>query len=193
MKYLLELGKIDYRGIGRKQNAVTLTVEIKERTGGKSIDLKPLETCKELLVSGSIWNASRTDILAGGQCATEILLNFKDRRVQRLCALWDRWHLNCIRAGCRHQIEEKWAERPIDPSKPTNTYGKFVEDRMTTTWNQLVWVSRKKHPQGLLSEPCPICGYRYGTEWLIEELPDEVVSETKFLCESLSSEPTFSK
>ena len=32
-----------------------------------------------------------------------------------------------------------------------------------------------EHPEGLLVKPCEICGYRYGSEWLKEELPGEVI------------------
>jgi hypothetical protein len=36
----------------------------------------------------------------------------------------------------------------------------------------LGWESYDEHP----SEPCPTCGYKYGTAWLKEELPAEVVA-----------------
>lgn len=32
-----------------------------------------------------------------------------------------------------------------------------------------------EHPKGLLCKPCPVCGYKYGTKWLKEELPQEVI------------------
>ena len=32
-----------------------------------------------------------------------------------------------------------------------------------------------KHP----SEPCPVCGYKFGTSWNHEELPQEVIAEIK--------------
>lgn len=37
------------------------------------------------------------------------------------------------------------------------------------------WVSYKEHPQGLLGAPCPTCGYKYGTSWLFEPVPSEVI------------------
>jgi len=37
------------------------------------------------------------------------------------------------------------------------------------------WVTEAEHPEGVLSKPCPVCGYKYGTNWLREELPKEVV------------------
>lgn len=34
-----------------------------------------------------------------------------------------------------------------------------------------------EHPDGLLCVPCPTCGHRFGTGWLTEEVPDEVLRE----------------
>lgn len=37
------------------------------------------------------------------------------------------------------------------------------------------WLSQEEHPEGQLSKPCPVCGYKYGTAWRKKELPAEVV------------------
>lgn len=36
----------------------------------------------------------------------------------------------------------------------------------------LGWKSYDEHP----SEPCPTCGYKYGTSWLHEDVPAEVIA-----------------
>lgn len=36
-------------------------------------------------------------------------------------------------------------------------------------------LSYEKSAQGILCKPCPICGYRYGTKWLWEAVPQEVL------------------
>lgn len=85
------------------------------------------------------------------------------------------WHLNGMQAGCAHQREAGWNKRPIDPSKPLDAYGYFIPgDHHRATWNMLTWVTRAEHPEGLLSEPCPECGYRYGSAWLHAALPADV-------------------
>jgi hypothetical protein len=43
----------------------------------------------------------------------------------------------------------------------------------------LGWVRAEDHPDGLLGKPCSVCGYKYGTAWLKEELPPEIVAEIK--------------
>lgn len=37
------------------------------------------------------------------------------------------------------------------------------------------WVRVGEHPRGVLCKPCPICGYEYGSKWLKEEIPTEVL------------------
>lgn len=74
------------------------------------------------------------------------------RKLNKFNAVWDRWHLNHMRAYCEHQRE---------------LYGK-----KELKYKQ--WVYETEHPEGILCKPCPICGYRYGTSWMKEELPFEV-------------------
>ena len=39
------------------------------------------------------------------------------------------------------------------------------------------WVYPKDHPKGLLCKACPQCGYKYGTSWLHEEVPVDVIQD----------------
>ncbi len=90
-------------------------------------------------------------------------------------AVWKRWHLNDMKAGCEHQRAAKWDERPIDPSKPLNAWDTHFEGQRQRTHNMLVWITPNEHPDGLLGAPCPVCGYKYGTKWLREEVPQDVI------------------
>lgn len=38
------------------------------------------------------------------------------------------------------------------------------------------WVYPYEHPEGVLTKPCPVCGYKYGTAWLKENVPDAVIN-----------------
>jgi hypothetical protein len=38
------------------------------------------------------------------------------------------------------------------------------------------WTYPHEHPDGLLTKPCATCGYKYGSSWLKEDLPEAVVS-----------------
>lgn len=37
------------------------------------------------------------------------------------------------------------------------------------------WVRFDESPLGILCKPCPVCGYKYGTAWKKEEVPQEVI------------------
>lgn len=51
-------------------------------------------------------------------------------------------------------------------------------------YKTLNWISHDKYEEGLMSKPCPICGYKYGSKWLKKEVPDEVVQFLESLPES---------
>lgn len=37
------------------------------------------------------------------------------------------------------------------------------------------WVRFDEDPKGILCKPCPVCGYKYGTAWQREEVPQDVI------------------
>jgi hypothetical protein len=65
---------------------------------------------------------------------------WNNSKVQELLNIWDRWHLNDMRAACEHQRErgETWEIAP--------------------------------------SAVCPDCGYKLGSAWLKEEVPETVTN-----------------
>lgn len=150
----LELGKVDYTGNGRRENAVELRIELRQKDKGI-----------ELSICGDIWNRLKSDILCGGQIYGEVSRLFpNNKRVRRIIEVWKRWHLNGLRAGCEHQREEKWGLKELEVN------GKKQLSN---------WVYEKDHPEGVLMKPCPQCGYQYGSAWLFEEIPQEIINEVK--------------
>lgn len=139
--------------------------------------------------SAHVWDARGNDHFMGGQCLEEVCRAFpNDAQAQSILDVWKKYHLNDMRAGCEHQRAEGWNVRPIDPSKPTNAYGKHFPGQRQDSWNMLAWVTRDEHPEGLLSHPCPTCGYKYGSAWLKEELPPEIVATIESWIEREASE-----
>ena len=51
----------------------------------------------------------------------------------------------------------------------------FPGDDGATSTKMLGWLRETEHPDGILSKPCPVCGYKYGSAWLKEEVPQEVI------------------
>lgn len=58
-----------------------------------------------------------------------------------------------------------------EPRKPI-----FAGDTGATSTKQLGWLREDEHPDGILGRACPVCGYKYGTSWLKEEVPPEVIA-----------------
>lgn len=120
------------------------------------------------------------NLLSCGQISSTLreelpeLVNAADGLADLLDA-WDAWHLNDMRSGCAHQMADGWHLRPIDPTKPLDSYGEHVPG-VSASWNRLAWVRPEEHPDGLLGKPCPTCGYRFGTAWLTEPVPVDVLA-----------------
>lgn len=65
---------------------------------------------------------------------------------------------------------EVWTETeecPAGYKKPS--------DRPTET-KTAGWLKPSEHGKGLLTKPCEVCGYKYGTAWLREDVPADVLS-----------------
>lgn len=43
------------------------------------------------------------------------------------------------------------------------------------------WVRFEEDKRGILCKPCPVCGYKYGSSWLTEEVPEDVLQWLKDL------------
>ena len=66
-----------------------------------------------------------------------------------------------------------------EPEKPL-----FVGDSGATEQKTLGWLREDEHPDGILCKPCPVCGYKYGTSWKKEEIPQEVIDFLTLLPDS---------
>jgi hypothetical protein len=163
MKKIISFGKIDFNHSGRKNCKVTIEVELRDTDKGK-----------ELSISGDIWNPRETDIYSGGQNLDTIIQYVKTPKMKRIHEIWKRWHLNGLKAGCVHQREMKWNEARIDPKELPNSHSNRDEKGILA-----IWVYPTEHENGLLTKPCPVCGYKYGSAWLFEELPEEVIKEVE--------------
>lgn len=174
MKYVIDLGKVAYDNPEQKTNAVEVTVELKPAQKVApylTIDFKPIpEDAVKLSICGAILNSRHIDHTSGGQIDDKIKLLFPDNKsVQRLCEIWDRWHLNGMHAGCRIQ-EEALREFKYDPKNINRDTQAFEFLRACDGYE----VSK---PGGGT--------YKYGEAWLFEEIPAEVIEELHALIGAL--------
>ncbi|MCI2980666.1 hypothetical protein [[Clostridium] innocuum] len=49
------------------------------------------------------------------------------------------------------------------------------------------WLYKKDHSKGLMCEPCPVCGYKYGSSWCYMPIPE---NDKKIIYELLEKEKT---
>lgn len=70
----------------------------------------------------------------------------------------------------KKELEDKYKGlyAPKKPIYPGDTG--YIEHK------KLGWLHPEEHPDGILTKPCPVCGYKYGTSWLTEEVPEDVLS-----------------
>lgn len=59
-----------------------------------------------------------------------------------------------------------------------------VSYRPAVETKALGWLRESEHPRGILCKPCPVCGYKYGSQWKREEVPEDVIEFLRGLPES---------
>jgi hypothetical protein len=160
----LALGKTDYgQPHGRKiyPAELELALRFKKSTSPHlTIDGKHAPLILEVSICGSVWNSPRTDGYSFGQNIDEIAKLFSTATVKRIAKLWKRWHSNGLKAGTRAQ------QAALDAHK--NETGAFCYE-----FNECCNILAARGLQ-------PDNGYFYGSAWLCEPVPVEVVAE---LCE----------
>ena len=130
-----------------------LTIELRERTNGVSIDHIDLPYYQELSFTGTLISKYGSlnylrGYIGGGQNYDDLLLitdpakGFTKHSIRRIYDLWRAWHLNDMSSHCAHQNNAiKWDE----------------------------------------VNPCPITGYSAGSAWLVRELPEGLILELNAL------------
>ena len=142
------LGKCDYTGSGRRNCEAVFTWKLENG---------------EFSMCGEIWRPNHSDIYMGGQCCEDILDFFpNDNQAKRMVRVWRRWHLNKLRAGSPRQ--EEWLRK----NKVLVT-GKDYAQRCA-----LLTEAGLNPDAELIIAGKP---YSYGSKWLKEELPDEIIQE----------------
>lgn len=148
MRKIVNCGKIDWNNSGRKINSVELELELSEQNG---------HWCFSCCCS--VWNSRKSDILAGGQCLDEVFKYDELRPYVEIYELWKKHHRNDMHAGSPKQEEmiKAWKtsnNRPYD-------YDMICE--MLDEAGLLV-------DKSYIHKGKP---YKYGTAWLIREIPED--------------------
>lgn len=192
----------------------------------------------KLSISGVVGPTSNGNCRgSAGQCRDEIAAGtpaegWNEEMLKKFFDIWERWHLNDLRAVCEHQRELGWeteatqevtvyhyqltdearkkkdeAEKAaLEALRKGETFTPYEEQSMfaalplwaesigeeldspyyksekdlysgkaRTETKQRRWIRYDESPLGILRKPCPVCGYKYGSSWLKEEVPQDVI------------------
>lgn len=186
-KRTFDLGKIAYYG-DRAINRVTIELELRKRGGEPTFTIEHGERVPtgettpeylELSICGNVWNSRNTDIICGGQCLEEInkhlsKMSFKNIALfKKLLTLWREYHLNGMHAGTPAQ-EAFLAD--LQGSGSHYDYEIACEYLKAAGLYEVPYIGLAvgRRYNGEM--------YRYGSAWLIRELPESVVDYVKELC-----------
>lgn len=165
--YVINLGKIDYEGRG-KVNLTTIEVELFDGN---------------LSLVGNIWNnktGSHRDIVIGGQIQDELRSLFSDNeKVQHICDVWDRWHLNDMKAGTPEQEELVRSQQQYFRRQRYYDAAGCEQIFTGTTYDHYGWACELLRAHGLYCVQLNGEDYYYGHRWLKEELPISIIEEVQ--------------
>ena len=69
-----------------------------------------------------------------------------------------------------YEAQKEELAQHYKPKKPL-----YAGDTGSTETKTRGWVSFTESKFGILCKPCPVCGYKYGTAWQTEEVPQEII------------------
>lgn len=134
---------------------VHLTVELREvGRPAETVTHESAPRIVELSISGHVTAKHCREPYAVGQVADDLrhvtapAAGLTAEDIAKLADIWDAWHLNGMRAGCAHM--------------PAYVYPQSHEPDSAERWAN--------------RPTCPETGYRWGSLWLADPLPADVVT-----------------
>ncbi len=159
MKKEISFGKINYSG-KNKINEVTVELSLKEKEDGKVV----FSACAD------VWNSRHTDIVSGGQILDELLPYLASNDLFMIIFIWwKKYHLNDMHAGTTRQEEKLKAQEKLFP-------GCFDSDISKSSYEKQCEFLKES---GMYEDN----GYEYGSSWLYEEIPEDILKEMRKIME----------
>lgn len=161
----LKLGKIDYLGIKKRSCPIDIEMELDLRKNKEGFEYW------EFTTHGNVWNHISTDIYCGGQCLDEIY-DFRkaDKDFKKVYDWWKEYHLNDLKAGTREQ------ERAVKEWKEKGNRYDYTE---VCEYLKSIDMYEVDFYGYTLTKKYNGEKYRYGSDWIIELIPEDVVEEMK--------------
>lgn len=149
-EHRLYLGKCDYNNSGRKNCKAFITWKLENG---------------RFSMSAEIWNPCESDCYMCGQCVGAVAKYFPRNLIaRRMVEVWCEWHLNDLTAGSPAQ-RAFLKSNPVVFTYPETHYGKACA--------MLAAAGLSPDPEHVRDgKP-----YKYGSAWLMRELPADVIAE----------------
>ena len=180
VKKVFYFGKVDYKGIGRKDCAADVAIELRER-GGEEVfthDEKPTgEYCNkyiEFAACGNIWNHMHTDIYCGGQCLDEMAKYIKSPLFCQIYTFWKKYHLNGAHPGTP---EQEKAVKEWEAAGNKYNYSAACEMLKACGLYEVPLNCRLVGTRNADGKP-----YKYGSGWVIEDIPNDDLKKIISIC-----------
>lgn len=156
MNFILDFGKHDYTGNGIKDNLVEVEVRLEDRVA-----------YQRLSICGTIWNRLKTDCLSGGQNLDDIreLVGFSPL-MKRVHYVWERYHLNDMKAGSPRQ--EAYLAGYRQAHRDSNSGAK---------WDGCYDTRKDLLEKAGLQPDHTHNNYSYGSDWFTLPIPDDILAE----------------
>lgn len=202
MKKTFDFGKVDFNGTGRRINRLTVDVEYTDGRFSASGNIwsneqtdcfysgQCLDELNKFLHSNPtfqtiyrLWDLYHLNDLRP-YCEHQKELGWVDiARKEVLVYCYKMKHKTLIE---QLRVERLAKERPLTSEERKiyvlkycfETWQESNDERYElecTKMKTLGWLHPEEHPDGLLTKPCPVCGYGYGTKWMFEQIPQEDV------------------
>lgn len=176
-------GKIAYNNY-RKENLVTVDVELKKRGGEETFIYENGEKKVtgrtpiyiEFSACGNIWNRLATDILCVGQCLDTIAKHrneLKDKETfDIIYSMWQKYHLNSMHAGTPEQEKavKEWVEQ-----------GHKFDYTAACDMLKELGIYEVNFTGATIGEYYNNKPYKYGHGWVIEEISEEDLTKIEHL------------
>ena len=169
----LHLVECDYHGTGKKTNSGSLTLKIETKeTNFRDWEtlVRPEGMVSTVSICGEIRDGRNSCEL--GQIIDTISTMYPTDAVKRIAELWRKWHLNDMCAGTKAQTE--FLNAYIANQKNVAEFNRELRLDHYGVSCRILSVN------GLLIHR----GYKYGTEWLVKIVPQDVIDELKLLFSS---------
>ena len=96
-------------------------------------------------------------------------------------AIWDRWHLNGMIAECKHQKALGWKYEEHHAKRDKLFGSEWLAKKASIKFLRFIHKYTLFYTPQFTGDKCPTCGYKIGSKWLFEKLPDDVLKFVKGL------------